>query len=322
MPLNDADRAWIRQEIQAAHKRQGLGKLTGFIKDWSGAGAAVAILILAFAKWEAYVEFRTNTNTRLGIIEKTLAEIRGDLARRDLISQAALSLQDFKASLPDLSSAIIAARQQKVRIAPKVIEDLQVKLSGSADAPNFWPAAAQFIDYRSFNSTASDLTNLPACTDRDPGGMKIDSITPETSPDPSTVDKGKTPVKMVVENAQYADCALTLDSPEQADKLNWILRHRTNRITFTRCLIIYHGGPINITLEFNNEPRILYWYDAAGKPQSGSAVTVSGPTLAFVDCFFNFVFVNPPSEPGRSFAKSVLTQNGSSIVLQGSATHS
>jgi hypothetical protein len=43
MPLNEADRAWIRQEIQSAHKRLGIGKLTGFIKDWSGTGAAAAV---------------------------------------------------------------------------------------------------------------------------------------------------------------------------------------------------------------------------------------------------------------------------------------
>ncbi len=76
MPLNETDKTWIRQEIQNALKRQGRGKVIGFIKDWSGIGGCVAILIFILLQWTAYVEFRTQTNDRLGVIEKGLTTLQ------------------------------------------------------------------------------------------------------------------------------------------------------------------------------------------------------------------------------------------------------
>ena len=80
MALNSTDKAWITLEIQTALKRKGWGKLTGFIKDWSGAGAAAGILIFMLSQWGNYVEFRTQTNLRLTSIEGKLETINKQLA--------------------------------------------------------------------------------------------------------------------------------------------------------------------------------------------------------------------------------------------------
>jgi len=124
MPLNETDKAWIRQEIQVAHKRMGLSKLTGFIKDWSGTSAAVAILILFFTQWTAYVEFRTTTNETIKNINSQLKDIDGKLALQQVTAQASLSSRDFKASLPLLSSALGTVQRQKLTISNDVLSDV------------------------------------------------------------------------------------------------------------------------------------------------------------------------------------------------------
>ena len=50
------------QAIQNAQRTRGLGRLTRFLKEWSGAGAAVAIILAISTQWTGYVEFRTRTN--------------------------------------------------------------------------------------------------------------------------------------------------------------------------------------------------------------------------------------------------------------------
>ena len=45
MPLNETDKAWIRETIRDAHKRSRFGKFASFIKEWGGVGAAMAFLL-------------------------------------------------------------------------------------------------------------------------------------------------------------------------------------------------------------------------------------------------------------------------------------
>jgi hypothetical protein len=125
MPLNDADRAWIRQEIQAAHKRQGWGKLTGFIKDWSGASAAVGILIFLATQWSGYIEFRTGTNIRLQNIEDSIKLIRRELSPLQIGALSSLPAEKFQATLPQLKSALSSAKKEQVPVSPKVLSELQ-----------------------------------------------------------------------------------------------------------------------------------------------------------------------------------------------------
>ncbi len=336
MPLNDADRAWIREAIRSAHTREGLGKLTGFIKDWGGTGAAIAILIFVLAKWEGYVEFRTSTNirldriekgigtieNRLGAVEQTLVGIQYDLSRQSLINHASLPLQDFKANLPDLSSAIAAAQQQHVRVSSKVTEDLGKKLAASTDAPHFWPTAAEFISYRSQVATA-DFQNLirpdlPNCTDHAPTPMKLIVSDEEAKygkagdvanvPDLlNETDKNKTHLVPAV----YKDCRFTLDSPEETSRIPNLGEHRSYILTFRHCQIVYRGGPITL-LTPNPEPTAI-----TGKSRERSDVyIITGQTVHFENCLFLFAINSTPPVEGQSLTVQLLAQRGQRFTVR------
>jgi hypothetical protein len=298
MPLNDADRAWIRETIRTAHERNVLGKVTGFIKDWGGTGAAVAILIFALMRWEAYVEFRTNTNNRLANIEKILGGIQADLAKQSLINQAALPLPDFKATLPDLSAALAIAKQQNVKISPKVIGDLQDKLTASTNASSFWPTAAEFISYRS-QVTATDFQSLihpdlPKCADHAPIPVQ-------------TKEGGPANGEWIP--SYYHDCRFTLDSEQEVKELSTWLDDRAFVLTFRHCQIAWHGGEINLltTLDNSNKPGPAYTSEGA------ELFAVSGRYLHFEDCLFLFTVSSTPAQDGQEFTQQLLTQNGRTI---------
>jgi len=133
MALNNTDKAWITLEIQTALKRKGWGRFTGFIRDWSGTSAVVAILILTFAKWEGYVEFRTKTSDRLDAIEKTLSQISANLellkprAGSTLPEAIKKNLSLHKNSdlgLKTVAALATEAKEQHVPADPKQISDV------------------------------------------------------------------------------------------------------------------------------------------------------------------------------------------------------
>lgn len=122
MPLNDTDKGWIRNEIQITHKRQGLGKLSGFFKDWSGFGAAIAILIFIFTQWGNYVEFRTRTSDRLDGLERDVHSLQRSQVNVSLKS----AIDEAKAGQRDNANSHI---QQATDILQNLSED-------HAPAPN------------------------------------------------------------------------------------------------------------------------------------------------------------------------------------------
>lgn len=150
MPLNDGDRAWIRQSIQDAHKRSGLGRLTGFIKDWSGTSAAVAILILAFTQWNTYTEFRVHTSDRLDAIDKTLLTLRASDSPAAVLTEISeLSDQRFAANLPALQK-VAEQRVEEVKPTPPILHTVARKLLVVDErSPNYWATVLQFIAFAS-----------------------------------------------------------------------------------------------------------------------------------------------------------------------------
>ena len=239
MPLNEMDKAWIRQEIQAAHKRRGWGKFTGFLKDWSGAGAAVGIAIFSATQWAGYIEFRTGTNLRLDNIEKALGQLNRSLSSLQINAHSALTADAFQSTLPELKSAFATAKKENVRVAPTVINDLQQKFLGSSQtAPDFWPAAAEFISYRSA-LTHEDLVNLetsmPRCMD--------------LQPHPATTAEATSPGEQTVKinPAYYESCKIQLDSPEEDAKISY-WSQTAPALTFRHCLVTYNGGVVRLQL--------------------------------------------------------------------------
>jgi hypothetical protein len=150
MPLNENDRAWIRQEIQAAHKRAGWSKLTGFLKDWSGVGAALTVVVLLFTQWTAYTEFRVHTNDRLEDIENALRTLQASSSPKRVLSElATLPPKDLGKSL---SALRIVAQQPvaEVKPAPATLQDVQRNLLRvDENAPDYWPTVLQFIGFAS-----------------------------------------------------------------------------------------------------------------------------------------------------------------------------
>ncbi len=327
MALNEQDRAWIREQIDNAFKRRSLGQR---IRDWLPVTAIVAIAIFFITQWTSYIEFRTRTNDRLDTIDKTLAGIQGDLSKQSLINHAALPLPDFKATLPDLNSAIARAKQQNAKVSSAVIGDLQQKLSASVDAPDFWPTAAQFISYRSQNTLPDFQSlmqpNLPNCTDHEPTPMELvvsdeeakngkQNDTALVSDLLKETDKNKT--HMV--SAVYQDCRFTLDSPEETARIPNLGTQRSYVLTFRHCQIVYRGGEIKL-LTPNPRPTAI-----TGKSNVRSDVYVFiGQTVHFENCLFAFVISSQPPKEGQSLTEQLLAQGGSYLTVQAkqSATHS
>jgi hypothetical protein len=304
MPLNETDKAWIREQIQEARKRHGWGKLTGAIKDWSGAGAAIAILIFAATQWTAYVEFRTQTNDRLGTIEKKLTT-------SELQSQASLPQPAFEKALPEVRSTIAAALKDRISVPPALIEGLKSKLLASnSAAPDFWPTLSEFVSYRSalsYHAAAApaplrwvySFANVPDCVDSPPKPMRIVST--------SDLSKGV-----------YENCRFVLDSAEQDQKLNAILSGNTPAIVFQNCLIEYHGGDINLILAWNKAPFtfIVPPNNPEDKlPPHVYHLNMTGPAIDFQNCLFNFSFQNTPSSNGQLLSTALLAQDAASASL-------
>jgi hypothetical protein len=165
MALNNTDKAWITLEIQTALKRKGWGRFTGFIRDWSGTSAVVAILILTFAKWEGYVEFRTKTSDRLDAIEKTLSQMSANLEllrprAGDTLPQAIkknLSLQrNSDLGLKTVAALATEAKEQNVTADPQQISAIGTDLASESQlfkgpqTTDAWSAITGLLNYSSF----------------------------------------------------------------------------------------------------------------------------------------------------------------------------
>jgi hypothetical protein len=309
MPLNETDKAWVREYFKTTQERLGWGKLTGAIKDWGGAGAAAAILILAVTQWTAYVEFRTQTNDRLGIVEKKLTT-------SELQSQVSLPQADFDKALPDIRSTVAAARKDRISVPPAVIEGLRSKLLASnSAAPDFWPTLSEFVSYRSalsYHAAAATPTPptsvysfaklVPDCTD--------------SLPKPMTVKEVLSPNEITQNRGLYENCRFVLDSVKQDQVLNTILRGNTPLITFKNCLIEYRGGEINLILAWDKEP--FTWTLVGRGPQDPSKIlhmTVSAPAVQFENCLFVFEFQNSPPPNGQRLSTTLLAESATSVSL-------
>jgi hypothetical protein len=307
MPLNETDKAWIREQVKEARKRHGWGKLTGAIKDWSGAGAAIAILIFAVTQWSAYIEFRTHTNDRLDGIEKRLTT-------SELQSLAAKPQSAFDSNLSDLRSTIATARKDRIRVPPAVIEGLRSKLLASnSGAPDFWPTLSEFVSYRSslsYQAAAAPsapigmyyLARLPDCTNSLPKPMTIKEV---LSPSEATQNRGL-----------YENCRFVLDSSAQDQVLNAILKTNTPLLTFKNCVIEYHGGEISLILAWDKEPFTLTLVGRGPEdPTKIIHTTLSGPAIQFENCLFVFDFQNSPPPNGQRLSTTLLAENATSLSL-------
>jgi hypothetical protein len=262
------------------------------------------VVSFGFIWLSAITVFLVHINETASRIEKAQGILeQKSTIRQDLTTYASLPSNEFKATLPELSSAIAAAKRDNVKVAPQVIGDLQHQLTGAEGTPEFWHAAGEFVSYKSFNTTVLTLpANMKRCVD--------------APPSPSTVKEVLNDTQLTINPGVYENCQLTLDSAQEDTLLNSYLLGGTPSITFKHCLIVYRGGPINLIIAFDNyEPKR---YTIGGKTLPGT-VKVSGSAIQFLDCLFDLELNGAPPEPGRRLTQSLLTNNTSSIAFTSSA---
>jgi hypothetical protein len=252
--------------------------------------------------------FMLHINDTLSGISHAQIAAENRFTQQAIVNYSALPPDEFKAVLPDLSSAIATAKRRDIKVPSKVIGDLQTKLIASAGAPSFWPTAAEFISYRSFNGAAAIASgNLPNCTD--------------SSPALGTVKEVYSPTQMSINPGTYENCRFTLDSAEDNARMNMFLTTVTPLIAFRHCLIVYRGGTINLILalkEYNAAYQVF-----TNPPASGTVNVSVDHTLEFHDCLFDITLQAAPPQPGQELTRFLLAESGGDIVLPLSAsTHS
>jgi hypothetical protein len=291
MPLNETDKAWIRQEIQNTSKRHGWSKVTGFIKDWSGLGIIVAIAIAALTQWTSYIEFRTHTGDRLTDIEKNLTSL-------NLKAQASLPAEEFQSTLTDLRSSIAIAKKESVKVDMHTIGVLQKKLVDTdSSASDFWPTVSTFVSYRSEIQSTPLSGNIPNCTDSLPSLNKVSSIR-----DLHEID---------IAGGVYENCRVTLDSVQDQEKINSLLKNRNMLIIFKHCLVAYRGGNINLIVGWKNHHAKI----GIGDVKVPVDAVMNGNAISFEDCIFDFVFSSAPPSNGREVTQALLGTSGNSLTL-------
>lgn len=255
----------------------------------------VAIAVLG--AWLGYI-------TKLVLDVRTTAkQISANIElRHNLDELAALPQNAFKDSLPDLSLSIAKARHENVKVSPRTIEDLQGKLSASADAPNFWPAASSFISYRSFsNALWTAPAKLPRCTDSEPAPSTVSIL----SPTQATINPGV-----------YENCRFTMDSPEEDARVNEIIQERMAVVIFRHCVIVYRGGAINLVFAFDKYNVPWSVEPKNGIPGGAGTVNISvRDAVRFQDCLFDFVLHSEPPKVGQELTKRLLVNPSNEITL-------
>jgi hypothetical protein len=346
MKLRDEDKIWLSEEIAAQLKKaidsprpHGWRQAAYWLRQLGPIAATIAIIVTLFgitlsavyysvANVKEDTRFRTTTEDAIKHIREDISVMRGELVKQSMIDHASLPLSDFKATLPDLGSAIASARQKKVKVPPKVIDDLQQKLIAAKDAPGFWPTAAEFINYRS-ESLINDVqslmrSDLPNCTDHEPTPMELVvngedekrwkrgelRELPETS-------SAAGATRLIA--ARYEDCRFTLDSPQEAAKIPFVEAQRAFKLTFKHCQIIYRGGPIRL---LSPNPKLNALTSKGGT--RSDVYILKGQTVHFENCLFLFVINSKPPDEGQRLTEQLLAQSGPDLTVTApkSATHS
>jgi hypothetical protein len=241
--------------------------------------------------------------TAIGATLNALQPFIEDLVKRQMDKAASLPQSRFNANLPALGNLISVARNQRIVTTPGIVNQVGEKLRGVTErGTDFWHLGGEFLSYRSFN-TASDKARilpasaLPKCTDSPPKPMKVLNV--------------ESPNQMTVSRGYYENCQVTLDSSEDDQRINSILKESTPLLTFRRCLILYRGGPVDL---------ILTWEDHRGGLTLGgkvrdTIVSVSGNALEFEDCYFVFSIPGIPPPSGQQITETLIAQNGPTLKL-------
>ncbi|MGF7179667.1 hypothetical protein [Tunturiibacter psychrotolerans] len=305
MKLRKEDQEWLAAEIcrvvkfenatlvQSLNPRGGR-RVIRWLKEWGAISALWAVPLALFAMVitlgifaangiSKNAAFQSATETRLSAIEKTLEGINHKQIAQDLTNHAVLPLDQFGQSLSSLSSSIATAREQKVLVSQSVIGDIKTKLiATNHSSPDYWPAAAQVVNYRSQSEVGWDRINLPACSEKD---LKFTVTGDRPMPDSDNL-REFTHGPITLHN-----CALILDSPEAQSLISRGLSIAD--VNFDNCVILYNGGPITFK-------PIAY---------SSTIPPLTTAKLNFMRCVFILKLNSSPPAPVQRLTTELLAAN-------------
>jgi len=244
---------------------------------------------------------RTDVAEIKGKLE-TLSPLINDLLLERFKKSADLPQGEFQRNLPEIQNLLALARQRGVAVNPVLVRRMSEKLLNiKPRMPDFWPATAQLVNYRSSNGAPPKVlelasVKLPDCTDSEPQPMRITEVLG--------------PHEANVSNALYETCRITLDSATDNERINSLLLGRFPRIAFKNCLVIYRGGQINFKLEWKGE--VINMHVEGGPLLS---VAMSGNTLQFENCLFEFTLEGVPPPVGQKVTEVLLAQNSNTLKL-------
>lgn len=292
MPLNATDKAWINEAIRDAQERHGLGKFTGFIKDWGGIGAIAAIVIFALTQWGGYIEFRTHTEDRLSNIETEIESLRSDYgsripaALRRLIPSSPRGIGEelLADNLRKAGTILDAAFQTRTPSDPDALQPIRAALQtlrSELEQENEVRAAA-----------TADLVRLDGYNQLSAGIAEGRYPSAGSVPQPFSPSQFsglmnftinceyKTARFLEVKPAEFADrvfiFGVTVNRCQQAlDNLIWI------NTEFNSATVRYHGGPLrlanvrfkNCSFDFGSDPNSIFALDMIRRSK-GRAVSL------------------------------------------------
>ena len=166
VPLNEQDKAWIRETIRDAHRQQGWGRIAKIFKDWGALGIAAGIAFFLLSQFGDYREFRGNVNARLTNIESQLTGIEEHLTKIDgaLAPQAIKDASihpDNPKSAAQVDQALNAATKAGITIDPAIVQEAGNKfIKASEQNPDAWQASLALLDYKT-SKISIPLPNHP-----------------------------------------------------------------------------------------------------------------------------------------------------------------
>lgn len=234
---------------------------------------------------ETLHEIQEKTNSTSTTLE-TLKPFIQEVVAHQFENVSKLPPQALLRRAPALNDLAVVAKNQNVRVDPKIVAQVGAKLVAVSDQkPALWDAALRFVEYKSFNNNFSpsfpDVTNEPEFRDK-----YIINI-PKGAQEPSSLLKGKVPADVAAETGyigQDQNKGLTFGPA-------WIVMEggeagldgmQLRNVVFRNVQISYVGGPvlmknvyfINCTFKMPINPIAQHLVLALLKPQASTTFQV------------------------------------------------
>jgi hypothetical protein len=310
--INATIKTQVETQLRKQPKDGDEHKASRWMKDWQVPAIVVGLVavVLGVLLTQSYdrngkqERFQGETTATLsqvkeniGTLQKDYSTLRDEITTLKIQVLAVQPIAQFRSHLPELRPSLAQATSQQSKIPPAIMSDLQSKLQTvGTDAPGYWPVVADFITYRSIAGSSWTIKNLPNCRDTKPKDASL-NMNGLTSP-------------LGVSLLEYDDCRFTFDSSVDGAWLNPLIVEG-KVLFFARCVVEYHGGPLEIRLDLTQNRVVDSFHKGA------HAMTMSvDRTITFTDCIFQLSVDQSPSEQAKQLTAFLLNQNTKTIALR------